>query len=100
MTADPFDLARFVTAQTGVFERAVSELSDGRKRSHWMWFVFPQLKALGRSSTAQFDGLASLEEATAYVQHPNTVRASGGGSGGGRSQCRDGLERAARVACS
>jgi len=70
MTTDPFDLARFVAAQAGVFDRALEELRQGRKRSHWMWFVFPQLKALGRSPTAQFYGLASLEEATAYVQHP------------------------------
>jgi uncharacterized protein (DUF1810 family) len=70
VTADPFDLARFVTAQVGVFDRAVDELKAGRKRSHWMWFVFPQLKGLGRSPTAQHFGLASLAEADAYVRHP------------------------------
>jgi uncharacterized protein (DUF1810 family) len=70
MTADPFDLARFVTAQAGVIETAVEELRAGRKRTHWMWFVFPQLKGLGRSPTAQHFGIASLEEATAYVVHP------------------------------
>jgi len=70
MSADPFNLARFVSAQAGVFDRAVEELRDGRKRSHWMWFIFPQLKSLGRSSMAQFYGLAGLDEATAYLQQP------------------------------
>lgn len=70
MAADPFDLARFVSAQAGVFEGAVEELRAGRKRSHWMWFVFPQLKGLGHSSTAQHYGIASLAEATAYLEHP------------------------------
>jgi uncharacterized protein (DUF1810 family) len=67
---DPFDLARFVTAQAPIFEAALGELRAGRKRSHWMWFVFPQLRGLGRSATAQFYGLASLEEARAYLAHP------------------------------
>jgi uncharacterized protein (DUF1810 family) len=70
MSGDPFDLARFVTAQAGVFDRALEELRAGAKRSHWIWFVFPQLKTLGRSQTAQFYGLAGLDEATAYLQHP------------------------------
>jgi uncharacterized protein (DUF1810 family) len=70
MTADPFDLARFVTAQAGVFDRAVAELRAGRKRSHWMWFVFPQIRGLGRSPTADFYGLSSLDEATAFLEHP------------------------------
>lgn len=70
MTADPYDLARFVSAQAGVFERAVEELRAGAKRSHWMWFIFPQLKALGRSPTAQHYGIASLGEASAYLEHP------------------------------
>ncbi len=70
MSADPWNLARFVTAQAGVFEDALKELRAGRKRSHWMWFVFPQLKGLGRSDLAQFYGLASLSEATAYLEHP------------------------------
>jgi uncharacterized protein (DUF1810 family) len=69
VTVDPFDLERFVSAQTGVFEQAVEELKAGRKRSHWMWFIFPQLKALGRSPTAQRYGLASLEEACFYLSH-------------------------------
>jgi uncharacterized protein (DUF1810 family) len=67
---DPFDLQRFVDAQAGVIERAIAELKAGRKASHWMWFVFPQLKGLGRSPTAVFYGIASLEEACAYLAHP------------------------------
>jgi uncharacterized protein (DUF1810 family) len=70
MSADPFDLARFVSAQAGVFDRAVEELRAGAKRSHWMWFIFPQLRALGRSPTAQHYGIASLDEASAYLEHP------------------------------
>ncbi|MCB8837039.1 DUF1810 domain-containing protein [Aurantimonas sp. VKM B-3413] len=66
---DPFDLDRFVTAQEGVFETALAELRAGRKRTHWMWFVFPQLRGLGHSPTAQHFGIASLEEARAYLSH-------------------------------
>ena len=68
--SDPFDLQRFVDAQAGVIDRAIGELTAGRKASHWMWFVFPQLKGLGRSPTALFYGIASLEEARAYLAHP------------------------------
>jgi uncharacterized protein (DUF1810 family) len=69
--ADPFDLQRFIDAQDGgVIERAIGELTAGRKASHWMWFVFPQLKGLGRSPTALFYGIASLAEARAYLAHP------------------------------
>lgn len=69
--ADPFDLDRFVAAQAnGVYEQALAELHDGRKRSHWMWFIFPQHRDLGRSSTAQFYGLSGIEEARAYAEHP------------------------------
>ncbi|SHF57003.1 Uncharacterized protein, DUF1810 family [Kaistia soli DSM 19436] len=67
---DPFDLQRFVTAQQPIWPDVVAELSAGRKRSHWMWFVFPQLKALGRSQTALFYGIDSLAEARAYLAHP------------------------------
>lgn len=70
LTADPFDLARFVAAQAGVFEEALKELRTGRKRSHWIWFVFPQLRGLGRSPTAWHYGLSGLAEAGAYVDHP------------------------------
>ena len=67
---DPFDLERFVAAQSGVHERAVAELSNGRKRSHWMWFVFPQLAGLGHSARAQHYGITGLDEARAYLAHP------------------------------
>ena len=69
--ADPFDLQRFVDAQDGgIFEQALAELANGRKLSHWMWFVFPQHRDLGRSGTAKFYGLSGLEEARAYAAHP------------------------------
>ncbi len=67
---DPFDLHRFIDAQDGSYEAALAELRDGRKRSHWIWFVFPQLTALGRSPTAQRFGISGLEEARAYLAHP------------------------------
>ena len=67
---DPHDLQRFVDAQAPVFDAVVSELSAGRKRSHWMWFVFPQIAGLGFSSMAQRYALASLAEAKAYLAHP------------------------------
>ena len=68
--ADPHDLHRFVEAQEETFAQAVSELEDGRKASHWMWFVFPQLRGLGRSPMATRFGIASLDEARAYLAHP------------------------------
>src|SRR3954469_15042477 len=68
--ADPFDLERFVTAQAPIFSAALDELKAGRKRSHWMWFIFPQLRGPGRSPTAEFYGLGSLDEACAYLAHP------------------------------
>ncbi|MGE5561686.1 MAG: DUF1810 domain-containing protein [Bacillota bacterium] len=71
MTAsDPFHLQRFVDAQAGIYDRALEELRSGSKRSHWMWFIFPQLAALGRSPTARYYGMASADEATAYLAHP------------------------------
>ncbi len=68
--SDPFDLQRFVSAQAGAYDNALAELRAGRKRSHWMWFVFPQARGLGQSSTAQHYGVASLDEARAYLDHP------------------------------
>ena len=68
--ADRFDLERFVTAQAPVFETVLAELRAGRKVTHWMWFVFPQLAGLGRSSTARFYGISSIDEARAYLAHP------------------------------
>ncbi|OBB83490.1 calpastatin [Mycobacterium colombiense] len=66
---DPFDLKRFVDAQQPVYGDVVDELRAGRKRSHWMWFVFPQLRGLGGSAMAARFGIASLEEAGAYLRH-------------------------------
>jgi len=66
---DPYDLARFVTVQANTYEAALDELRRGRKRSHWMWFVFPQLRGLGRSAMAERYGIVSLDEARAYLAH-------------------------------
>ena len=70
--ADPYDLERFVTAQDegGTYHQALAELRQGAKRSHWMWFVFPQLAGLGHSATARRYAITSLEEARAYLRHP------------------------------
>jgi uncharacterized protein (DUF1810 family) len=68
--ADSFDLQRFVDAQDRVYDSVLAELRDGAKRSHWIWFVFPQLRGLGRSGTAQHYGISSLDEARAYLGHP------------------------------
>ncbi|MFG2040344.1 DUF1810 domain-containing protein [Dactylosporangium sp. NPDC048998] len=67
---DPYQLSRFVEAQAGVYPEAVAELRKGRKRSHWMWFVFPQIAGLGLSATSQRYAIGSLDEARAYLQHP------------------------------
>jgi uncharacterized protein (DUF1810 family) len=69
---DPFGLRRFVTAQDsgGTYERAADELRAGRKASHWMWFVFPQIAGLGHSPTARTYAITSLAEARAYLAHP------------------------------
>lgn len=66
----PYDLERFVAAQAPVYARVCDELCAGRKQSHWMWFVFPQIAGLGHSAMAQTYALASLAEATAYLAHP------------------------------
>ena len=68
--SDRHNLQRFVDAQNPVFEQACLELRQGRKTSHWIWFIFPQLIGLGTSETARFYGLASLEEAEEYSRHP------------------------------
>ncbi len=67
---DPFNLQRFVEAQDPVYARVCEELRQGRKRSHWMWFVFPQIRGLGRSAMAQKFAISSREEAAAYLRHP------------------------------
>ncbi|MDP8912467.1 MAG: DUF1810 domain-containing protein [Pseudomonadota bacterium] len=64
-----FNLDRFVEAQAPVYAQALTELRSGRKQSHWMWFVFPQLKGLGRSATAQHYGISSAAEARSYLAH-------------------------------
>ena len=67
---DPHDLNRFLTAQSAVYSQVLAELEAGEKRSHWIWFIFPQLKGLGRSTQSEFYGIGSLAEAQAYAQHP------------------------------
>jgi uncharacterized protein (DUF1810 family) len=67
---DSFHLQRFVDAQSGVIDRVYAELRSGQKRSHWMWFIFPQIRGLGSSRMAQEFAISSLTEATAYVAHP------------------------------
>jgi uncharacterized protein (DUF1810 family) len=67
---DPYDLKRFVVAQDEVYAQVLDELRDGRKRSHWMWFVFPQIQGLGESTMAQRFAISSLAEAEAYLRHP------------------------------
>jgi uncharacterized protein (DUF1810 family) len=69
-TDDPFNLERFVHAQAHTFGRAVSELMAGKKQSHWMWYTFPQMRGLGTSAMSEQYGIASPEEALAYVCHP------------------------------
>jgi uncharacterized protein (DUF1810 family) len=67
---DPFDLSRFVSAQQSIYDQALAELRAGRKRSHWMWFVFPQLAGLGHSPTTERYAIKSVAEARAYLAHP------------------------------
>ena len=79
-----FDLERFVSAQDagGTYQRALEELRRGRKESHWMWFVFPQLEGLGRSAMSARYAISSLEEAKAYLAHPVLGRSYGRFEGG------------------
>ena len=70
MYYDPAGLERFVKAQKYDYDTALREIRSGRKRSHWMWYVFPQLQGLGFSSTAQYYGIRDLEEAQDYMEHP------------------------------
>ncbi len=67
---DPYDLQRFVAAQAEHYDRALGEIRRGLKRTHWMWFVFPQIAGLGRSAMAERYAIRSLDEATAYLAHP------------------------------
>ena len=66
---DPYSLQRFVDAQNGVYEQVRSELRAARKSSHWMWFIFPQIRGLGHSRMAEMFAIGSIEEAAAYVRH-------------------------------
>ena len=70
MTPDPHDLRRFVDAQDGSYEAAISEIRRGQKRSHWMWFIFPQYVGLGTSATSQHYAVKSAAEAVAYLNDP------------------------------
>lgn len=67
---DPFDLQRFLDAQAPIFDQVRAELRQGRKRSHWMWFIFPQIAGLGHSAMAARYAISSLAEAQAYLAHP------------------------------
>lgn len=67
---DPFDLARFLSAQRSVYDRALVELRAGEKQSHWMWYIFPQIDGLGSSPTTRHYSIKSLEEARQYLAHP------------------------------
>ncbi len=67
---DPYDLNRFISAQEGVYDRVLAELRGGLKRSHWMWFIFPQIDGLGHSPTTRHYAVKSLEEGRHYLSHP------------------------------
>ena len=67
---DTYNLNRFISAQDGVFESVLAELSSGQKRTHWMWFIFPQIDGLGQSTTSRYYSIKSRDEARQYLQHP------------------------------
>ena len=67
---DPFDLSRFISAQNEIYDQVLAELRSGRKRTHWMWFVFPQMDGLGFSATTKYYAIKSREEARRYLNHP------------------------------
>jgi uncharacterized protein (DUF1810 family) len=69
-TDDPYSLSRFVQAQEKDYARALAEIKNGQKRTHWMWYIFPQVDGLGQSTTARFYSIKSIDEARAYLQHP------------------------------
>lgn len=68
--SDPYDLKRFTAAQEGIYGGVLAELRSGRKRSHWMWFIFPQIDGLGHSPTAMYYAIKGIAEARAYLDHP------------------------------
>jgi uncharacterized protein (DUF1810 family) len=67
---DPHNLSRFISAQAMIYESVLIELGSGRKRSHWMWFIFPQIDGLGHSATSRYYSIKSAEEARLYLNHP------------------------------
>lgn len=69
-TDDPFDLSRFLRAQADDYEQALSEITSGQKRTHWLWYIFPQIDGLAFSSTSKHYSIKSVEEAKAYLEHP------------------------------
>lgn len=69
-SGDPFNLNRFTKAQEDIYDRVMAELAGGRKRSHWMWFIFPQIEGLGHSSVSRRYAIKSIEEAREYLKHP------------------------------
>lgn len=69
-TGDPYQLERFVAAQQDDFERALAELQGGKKRTHWMWYIFPQFDGLAFSATSKYYAIKSIDEARAYLEHP------------------------------
>ena len=70
MAADQYNLDRFVSAQADSYSTALAEIKNGRKRNHWMWYIFPQIKGLGFSETSKYYAIQNLAEAAAYLQHP------------------------------
>lgn len=68
--SDPYNLARFIEAQDGNYDQVLQELRDGRKTSHWIWYIFPQIAGLGFTATSRRYGITSLDEAKAYLEHP------------------------------
>jgi uncharacterized protein (DUF1810 family) len=73
-SGDPYNLSRLVQAQEDIFDQALAEIRNGRKQSHWMWFIFPQFDALGSSSISRRYSIKSLREAEAYLGRPFSVR--------------------------
>jgi len=67
---DPYNLKRFVDAQAGIFDSALAEIAGGKKRSHWMWFIFPQIHGLGTSDISRFYAIRNVDEARSYLSHP------------------------------
>lgn len=67
---DPFDLSRFTSAQESIYDSVLAELRNGRKRTHWMWYIFPQIDGLGHSATSKHYAIKSIEEARQYLNHP------------------------------